>query len=190
MEFDWGIFFSLFSVGAFWLGRAHYRHCRPVHCLLVYWPDIRFSFCFALSSITLLVKRGSRRTLYFGFAAAPAADMVLLVFIYNLPQLLFPPHSRCSTSHSVYRQAAGGIDDGVDRSSLWPIHHMTACFLVGLKRAKTKRAYISSLALSGHSAAIIIPQAFVSPAHALINEYITIIKLSSFCQLFRCRNCC
>jgi len=84
MEFDWGYFFSLFSVGAFW------QACITVIVVssLSWFIGLVLGFLLACAKLSgpRWLKVPVELYIWF-FRSVPL--MVLLVFVYNLPQL-FP----------------------------------------------------------------------------------------------------
>jgi polar amino acid transport system permease protein len=84
MEFDWGYFFSLFSVGAFW------QACVTVIVVssLSWFIGLVLGFLLACAKLSgpRWLKVPVELYIWF-FRSVPL--MVLLVFVYNLPQL-FP----------------------------------------------------------------------------------------------------
>ncbi len=102
MAFDWGYFFSLFSIGAFW------QACVTVIVISTLSCGIGLVVGFLLACAKLSAPRWVKIPveLYIWFFRSVPL-MVLLVFVYNLPQLF--PGDPAAARGAVYRRA--GVDD-------------------------------------------------------------------------------
>ncbi len=111
-----------------------------------------------------------RRTLYLVFRSVPL--MVLLVFVYNLPQL-FPVTQPLLGVPFI----AGLVSMTVTEAAYMAEIHRGG--LLSVAKGQSEAGHALSFSFIGIQRLIVIPQAFRISLPTLINEYITIIKLSS-----------
>ncbi|MEX5575560.1 amino acid ABC transporter permease/ATP-binding protein [Pseudomonas lijiangensis] len=167
MAFDWAYFFSLFSVSAFW------KACLTVVQLSTLSWFIGLVLGFLLASAKLSVHAWLRMpaSLYIWlFRSIPL--LVLLVFVYNLPQL-FP------VTGSVLSQP---FYSGLIALVLTETAYMAEIHRGGLLSVlKGQREAAKALGIRGVGAQrlVIIPQAIRISLPTLTNEYVTIVKLTS-----------
>ncbi|MBX8549449.1 amino acid ABC transporter permease/ATP-binding protein [Pseudomonas cichorii] len=167
MAFDWAYFFSLFSVSAFW------KACLTVVQLSTLSWFIGLVLGFLLASAKLSVHAWLRvpASLYIWlFRSIPL--LVLLVFVYNLPQL-FP------VTGSVLSQP---FYSGLIALVLTETAYMAEIHRGGLLSVlKGQREAAKALGIRGVGAQrlVIIPQAIRISLPTLTNEYVTIVKLTS-----------
>ena len=167
MEFDWGYFFSLFSVGAFW------QACVTVVVVssLSWFIGLILGFLLACAKLSgpRWLKIPVELYIWF-FRSVPL--MVLLVFVYNLPQL-FPATQPLLGVPFI----AGLVSMTVTEAAYMAEIHRGG--LLSVARGQSEAGHALSFSFIGIQRLIIIPQAFRISLPTLINEYITIIKLSS-----------
>ena len=167
MEFDWGYFFSLFSVGAFW------QACITVIVVssLSWFIGLILGFLLACAKLSgpRWLKVPVELYIWF-FRSVPL--MVLLVFVYNLPQL-FPATQPLLGIPFI----AGLVSMTVTEAAYMAEIHRGG--LLSVAKGQSEAGHALSFSFIGIQRLIIIPQAFRISLPTLINEYITIIKLSS-----------
>ncbi|ROS22904.1 amino acid ABC transporter permease/ATP-binding protein [Raoultella terrigena] len=167
MEFDWGYFFSLFSIGAFW------QACVTVIVVssLSWFIGLVLGFLLACAKLSgpRWLKVPVELYIWF-FRSVPL--MVLLVFVYNLPQL-FPLTQPLLGVPFI----AGLVSMTVTEAAYMAEIHRGG--LISVAKGQSEAGHALSFSFIGIQSLIIIPQAFRISLPTLINEYITIIKLSS-----------
>ncbi|HWV08016.1 MAG TPA: amino acid ABC transporter permease/ATP-binding protein [Pseudomonas sp.] len=167
MQFEWSYFFSLFSMPAFWLA------CWTVVKLSALAWLIGLVLGFGLASAKQADSRWLRlpaSTYVWFFRSVPL--LVLLIFVYNLPQLL--PGSGGLLSQPFY---AGLIALVLTEAAYMAEIHRGGLLSVAKGQREAARALgISSL---GTQRLIVVPQAFRIALPTLTNEYVTIVKLTS-----------
>ncbi|MFF7710844.1 ABC transporter permease subunit [Pseudomonas sp. NPDC007930] len=167
MVFDWPYFFSLFSVSDFWWA------CLTVVELSALAWFIGMVLGFGLASAKLSAHAWVRvpaAVYVWFFRSVPL--LVLVVFVYNLPQL-FP--------------ASGAVLSNPFYSGLFALVVTEAAYMAEIHRgglisvAKGQREAGRALGIGGlgMQRLIVIPQAFRISLPTLINEYITVVKLTS-----------
>ncbi|WNW13786.1 amino acid ABC transporter permease/ATP-binding protein [Pseudomonas sp. DTU_2021_1001937_2_SI_NGA_ILE_001] len=167
MAFDWAYFFSLFSVSAFW------KACLTVVQLSALSWSIGLVLGFVLASAKLSAHAWLRvpAGLYIWlFRSIPL--LVLLIFVYNLPQL-FP--------------ATGGVLSQPFYAGLIALVLTETAYMAEIHRGgllsvlKGQREAAKALGIRGLGAQrlVIIPQAIRIALPTLTNEYVTIVKLTS-----------
>ncbi len=167
MAFEWAYFFSLFSVQAFW------KACLTVVQLSTLAWTLGLVLGFLLASAKLSAHAWLRLPagLYIWlFRSIPL--LVLLVFVYNLPQL-FP--------------AAGGVLSQPFYSGLIALVLTETAYMAEIHRGgllsvlKGQREAAKALGIRGlgEQRLVIIPQAIRISLPTLTNEYVTIVKLTS-----------
>ncbi|MCS3432698.1 amino acid ABC transporter permease/ATP-binding protein [Klebsiella sp. BIGb0407] len=167
MAFDWGYFFSLFHVEAFW------QACLTVIVV----SSLSWFMGLVLGFILACVKMSGPRWLrvpvelyIWFFRSVPL--IVLLVFVYNLPQL-FPVTQPLLGIPFI----AGLVSMTVTEAAYMAEIHRGG--LLSVAKGQAEAGHALSFSFFGIQRLIIIPQAFRISLPTLINEYITIIKLSS-----------
>jgi len=167
MAFDWGYFFSLFHVEAFW------QACLTVIVV----SSLSWLMGLVLGFILACVKMSGPRWLkvpvelyIWFFRSVPL--IVLLIFVYNLPQL-FPITQPLLGIPFI----AGLISMTVTEAAYMAEIHRGG--LLSVAKGQSEAGHALSFSFPGIQRLIIIPQAFRISLPTLINEYITIIKLSS-----------
>ena len=167
MPFEWSYFFSLFSMPAFWAA-----------C----WTVVKLSSLAWLLGLVLGFGLASAKQAASRWLSAPAAIyvwffrsvplLVLLIFVYNLPQLM--PASCKVLSNPFY-------------SGLFALVLTEAAYMAEIHRggllsvAKWQREAARALGIGrlGTQSLIVVPQAFRIALPTLTNEYVTIVKLTS-----------
>ncbi|MFV3411489.1 amino acid ABC transporter permease/ATP-binding protein [Pseudomonas nitroreducens] len=167
MQFDWSYFFSLFSLPDFW------KACVTVIELSTLTWLIGMVLGFFLACAKLSGSRWLRAptALYIWFFRSVPL-LVLVVFVYNLPQL-FP--------------ASGVLLSNPFVSGLLALVLTEAAYMAEIHRgglisvAKGQKEAGRALAMGGIGIQrlIVIPQAFRISLPTLINEYVTVVKLTS-----------
>ncbi|EPK2048583.1 amino acid ABC transporter permease, partial [Klebsiella pneumoniae] len=167
MAFDWGYFFSLFSIGAFW------QACVTVIVVSTLSWGIGLVVGFLLACAKLSAPRWVKIPveLYIWFFRSVPL-MVLLVFVYNLPQL-FPVTQPLLGVPFI----AGLVSMTVTEAAYMAEIHRGG--LLSVAKGQSEAGHALSFSFIGIQRLIVIPQAFRISLPTLINEYITIIKLSS-----------
>ncbi|MCU1751387.1 amino acid ABC transporter permease/ATP-binding protein [Pseudomonas sp. 6D_7.1_Bac1] len=167
MQFDWSYFFSLFADSAFW------QACVTVIELssLAWFIGMLLGFLLASAKLSASpwLKLPSAVYIWF-FRSIPL--LVLVVFVYNLPQL-FP--------------MTGSVLSNPFYSGLFALVITEAAYMAEIHRgglisvAKGQKEAGRALGISflGLQRLIVIPQAFRISLPTLINEYITVVKLTS-----------
>ncbi|NWD68744.1 amino acid ABC transporter permease/ATP-binding protein [Pseudomonas gingeri] len=167
MQFDWPYFFSLFSMPAFW------QACVTVIELSALAWFIGMLLGFVLASAKLSVSPWLRlpaATYIWFFRSIPL--LVLVVFVYNLPQL-FP--------------ITGGVLSNPFYSGLLALVVTEAAYmaeihrggLISVAKGQKEAGRALGIGVLGLQRLIVIPQAFRISLPTLINEYITVVKLTS-----------
>lgn len=167
MNLDWAYFFSLFSMADFW------RACVTVVIL----STLSWALGLGLGFLVACAKMSTSRwialpaSVYIWFFRSVPL-LVLLVFVYNLPQL-FP-----STGSVLGVPFLAGLISLVitEAAYMAEIHRGG---LLSVAKGQREAGHALNIGFIGIQRTIVIPQAFRIALPALINEYITIIKLSS-----------
>ncbi|MBV6551337.1 amino acid ABC transporter permease/ATP-binding protein [Acinetobacter sp. UGAL515B_02] len=167
MEFDWEYFFSLFGFAEFW------QACVTVIIIssLSWFIGMILGFFLACAKVSAprWIKIPVELYIWF-FRSIPL--MVLLVFVYNLPQM-FPVTQPLLGVPFI----AGLISMTITEAAYMAEIHRGG--LLSVTKGQNEAGHALSFGFLGIQRLIIIPQAFRIALPTLINEYITIIKLSS-----------
>ena len=167
MQFDWSYFFSLFSLPDFW------KACVTVIQLsaLAWFIGMLLGFLLATAKLSQspLVRAPAAAYIWF-FRSIPL--LVLVVFVYNLPQLF--PGSGPILSDPFY---SGLLALVVTEAAYMAEIHRGGLISVAKGQKEAGRAL--GVGLFGMQRLIVIPQAFRISLPTLINEYITVVKLTS-----------
>ncbi|SDI81396.1 polar amino acid transport system permease protein [Pseudomonas flavescens] len=167
MPFEWSYFFSLFSMPAFWAA------CWTVVKLSAMAWLIGLVLGFGLAS----AKQASSRwlsvpaSIYVWFLRSVPL-LVLLIFVYNLPQLL--PASGKLLSNPFY---AGLIALVLTEAAYMAEIHRGG--LLSVARGQREAARALGIGRLGTQRLIVVPQALRIALPTLTNEYVTIVKLTS-----------
>jgi len=167
MPFEWSYFFSLFSMPAFWAA-----------C----WTVVKLSSLAWLLGLVLGFGLASAKQAASRWLSTPAAIyvwffrsvplLVLLIFVYNLPQLM---------------PASGKVLSNPFYAGLFALVLTEAAYMAEIHRggllsvAKGQREAARALGIGrlGTQRLIVVPQAFRIALPTLTNEYVTIVKLTS-----------
>ncbi len=167
MSLDWDYFFSLFTMTAFWKASV----------TVVTISTLSWIIGLVLGFIVASAKMSSFRWLslpakvyVWFFRSVPL--LVVLVFVYNLPQL-FP-----STQPVLGVPYLSGLISLVitEAAYMAEIHRSG---LLSVAKGQKEAGHALNIGFLGIQRLIVIPQAFRISMPTLINEYVTIIKLSS-----------
>ena len=167
MPFEWSYFFSLFSMPSFWAA-----------C----WTVVKLSSLAWLLGLVLGFGLASAKQAASRWLSVPAAIyvwffrsvplLVLLIFVYNLPQLM---------------PASGKVLSNPFYAGLFALVLTEAAYMAEIHRggllsvAKGQREAARALGIGrlGAQRLIVVPQAFRIALPTLTNEYVTIVKLTS-----------
>lgn len=167
MSLDWQYFFSLFTLSAF------YEACVVVILLSVLAWTIGAVLGFVVACAKLSDKKWlSIPTSVFVWFFRSVPLLVVLVFVYNMPQL-FP-------STGAYLGVpffAGLVSLVVTEAAYMAEIHRSG--LLSVAKGQKEAGHALSIGFFGIQRIIIIPQAVRVSMPAMINEFVTIIKLSS-----------
>ena len=167
MPFDWNYFFSLFSLPSFWAA------CWTVIKLSALAWLIGLVLGFGLASAKQSASRWLRApaaTYVWFFRSVPL--LVLLIFVYNLPQLL--PASGKVLSNPFY---AGLIALVLTEAAYMAEIHRGG--LLSVAKGQREAARALGIRGLGTQRLIVVPQAIRIALPTLTNEYVTIVKLTS-----------
>ena len=167
MPFEWSYFFSLFSMPAFWAA------CWTVVKLSSLAWLIGLLLGFALASAKQAASRwlSAPASLYVWFFRSVPL-LVLLIFVYNLPQLV--PASGKLLSNPFY---AGLIALVLTEAAYMAEIHRGG--LLSVAKGQREAARALGIGRLGAQRLIVVPQAFRIALPTLTNEYVTIVKLTS-----------
>jgi polar amino acid transport system permease protein len=167
MQFEWSYFFSLFSLPAFWSAS---------------WTVVKLSALAWIIGLILGFGLASAKQAQSRWYSAPASIyiwffrsvplLVLLIFVYNLPQLL--PGSGPILSNPFY---AGLLALVLTEAAYMAEIHRGG--LISVARGQREAARALGISSLGAQRLIVIPQAFRIALPTLTNEYVTIVKLTS-----------
>jgi polar amino acid transport system permease protein len=167
MTFDWTYFFSLFSVYSFWRASV----------VVIILSTLSWGLGLVLGFLVASAKMSSKRwisypasTYIWFFRSVPL--LVLLVFVYNLPQLL--PSTGAFLGVPFF---AGLVSLVVTEAAYMAEIHRSG--LISVAKGQREAGHALNIGFAGIQRLIVIPQAVRISLPSLINEYVTIIKLSS-----------
>ena len=167
MSFDWDYLFSLFHLSDFWLASW-----TVVKLSILSWVlSIIVGFVLALGKLSKLgILRGPAKFYIWLFRSLPL--LVLLIFVYNLPQAL--PATSSLLTNPFW---AGLIAMVLSESAYVAEIHRGG--LLSIPKGQGEAAKALGIKYSGIQWLVIIPQALRVALPALANEYIAIVKLTS-----------
>lgn len=167
MQFEWSYFFSLFSVSDFW------ESCITVIELsgLAWFIGMLLGFLLASAKLSTTRWISVPASIYIWFFRSVPL-LVLVVFVYNLPQMF--PFTREVLSNPFY---SGLLALVVTEAAYMAEIHRGGLISVAKGQKEAGRAL--GIGLIGLQRLIVIPQAFRISLPTLINEYITVVKLTS-----------
>ncbi|HBP30769.1 MAG TPA: amino acid ABC transporter permease/ATP-binding protein [Advenella kashmirensis] len=167
MDFDWEYTFGLLKDENFWLATL-----TVIELSLLAWVSgIVFGFILALgkrSSIGI-VSLACGSYIWF-FRSLPL--LVLLIFVYNLPQI-YPASSALLASPFISGLIALTLSEA---AYIAEIHRGG---LNSVQKGQIEAGRALGIKYSGIQKLIIIPQAFRIALPSLVNEYVSIVKLTS-----------
>jgi His/Glu/Gln/Arg/opine family amino acid ABC transporter permease subunit len=167
MSLDWEYFFSLFTMSAFW------KACVTVVVLSTLSWGIGLVLGFFVASAKMSPYRWLNlpaKVYVWFFRSVPL--LVVLVFVYNLPQL-FPATGGFLGVPFI----AGLVSMVVTEAAYMAEIHRGG--LLSVAKGQKEAGHALNLGYFNIQRLIVIPQAIRISMPTLINEYVTIIKLSS-----------
>ncbi|WP_213880537.1 amino acid ABC transporter permease/ATP-binding protein [Pseudomonas sp. dw_358] len=167
MTFDWSYFLSLFSMPSFWEASLTVIELSGLAWLIG--MVLGFLLASAKLSSSRLLSVPAGIYIWF-FRSVPL--LVLVVFVYNLPQLL---------------PGTGGVLSNPFNSGLLALVVTEAAYmaeihrggLISVVKGQKEAGRALGVGTLGMQRLIVIPQAFRISLPTLINEYITVVKLTS-----------
>lgn len=167
MMFDWDYMFSLFSVSDFW-----WASWTVIKLSLASWGlSIIIGFILALGKQSRFAVLSIPSNLYIWFFRSLPL-LVLLIFVYNMPQLL--PSTSTLLSEPFW---AGLIAMVLSESAYVAEIHRGG--LISIPKGQGEAARALGIRYVGTQWLVVIPQALRVALPALANEYISIVKLTS-----------
>jgi His/Glu/Gln/Arg/opine family amino acid ABC transporter permease subunit len=167
MSLDWEYFFSLFTIMIFW------KACVTVVTI----STLSWVISLVLGFFVASAKMSSSRWLFMPakvfvwfFRSLPL--LVVLVFVYNLPQLFPSTHSFFGVPY-----LAGLFSLVITEMAYMAEIHRSG--LLSVSKGQKEPGHALNIGFFGIKRIVVIPQAIRISMPALINEYVTIIKLSS-----------
>ena len=167
MQFDWSYFFSLFSMSDFWAASLTVIELST----LAWFLGMLLGFVLASAKLSRSPLLRIPASIYIWFFRSIPL-LVLVVFIYNLPQLL--PGTGPILSVPFY---SGLLALVVTEAAYMAEIHRGGLISVAKGQKEAGRAL--GIGVFGLQRLIVIPQAFRISLPTLINEYITVVKLTS-----------
>ncbi|MDR7379391.1 polar amino acid transport system permease protein [Rhodoferax ferrireducens] len=167
MDLDWSYFWSLFSMGVFW------RACVTVVQLgsLAWGLGLVLGFFLACARISSTGWISALAGAYIWlFRSVPL--LVLVVFVFNLPQIF--PASRSVIGEPFF---AGLLAMVLTEAAYMAEIHRGG--LLSVARGQREAGRALAFGRLGAMRLIVVPQAFRIALPTLINEFVTIIKLTS-----------
>ncbi|WP_417595959.1 amino acid ABC transporter permease/ATP-binding protein [Oceanospirillum sp.] len=167
MMFDWDYMFSLFSLSDFWVASLTVIKLSVASWLL----SIVFGFVLALGkqSDFALFNMASKFYIWL-FRSLPL--LVLLIFVYNMPQML------PSTSGLLSDPFWSGLIAMVLCESAY-VAEIHRGGLLSIPKGQGEAARALGIRFLGIQWLVVIPQALRVALPSLVNEYISIVKLTS-----------
>ncbi|RVU85613.1 amino acid ABC transporter permease/ATP-binding protein [Leucothrix sargassi] len=167
MNLDWAYFFSLFTMASFW------QACVTVVLIstLSWFIGMVIGFFIASAKMSSSPWLSWPASIYIWFFRSVPL-LVVLVFVYNLPQL-FP-----ATGPYLGVPFIAGLFSLVitEAAYMAEIHRGG---LLSVAKGQREAGHALNIGFFGVQRLIVIPQAFRISLPTLINEYVTVIKLSS-----------
>ncbi|MCP2071744.1 UNVERIFIED_ORG: polar amino acid transport system permease protein [Pseudomonas lini] len=167
MQFDWDYFFSLFTLADFWAASLTVIELST----LAWFLGMLLGFVLASAKLSSVHWLRIPASLYIWFFRSIPL-LVLVVFVYNLPQLL--PGAGPVLSVPFY---SGLLALVVTEAAYMAEIHRGG--LISIAKGQKEAGRALGLGLLGVQRLIVIPQAFRISLPTLINEYITVVKLTS-----------
>jgi polar amino acid transport system permease protein len=167
MEFDWTYTLSLLWHRDFWEATWVVIELSVLTWLI----SIFLGFLLALGKQSSIPVLGSLCSAYVWFFRSLPL-LVLLVFVYNLPQIL--PWTSSALSNAFI---AGLIAMSLSEAAYVAEIHRGG--LIAVSKGQTEAGRALGFRYVGLQRLIVLPQAFRVSLPSLVNEYITIVKLTS-----------
>lgn len=167
MQFEWSYFLSLFSMPSFWA--ACWTVVKLSTMAWLIGLVLGFGLASAKQSDTWSIRAPASAYVWF-FRSIPL--LVLLIFVYNLPQLF--PATGSVLSQPFY---AGLIALVLTEAAYMAEIHRGGLLSVPIGQREAARAL--GIRPLGAQRLIVVPQAFRISLPTLTNEYVTIVKLTS-----------
>ena len=167
MQFDWSYFFSLFSMSDFWAASLTVIELST----LAWFLGMLLGFVLASAKLSRSPLLRIPASIYIWFFRSIPL-LVLVVFIYNLPQLL--PGTGPILSVPFY---SGLLALVVTEAAYMAEIHRGG--LISIAKGQKEAGRALGIGVFGLQRLIVIPQAFRISLPTLINEYITVVKLTS-----------
>ncbi|KRW60931.1 amino acid ABC transporter permease/ATP-binding protein [Pseudomonas sp. TTU2014-080ASC] len=167
MQFEWSYFFSLFSMPAFWA--ASWTVVKLSSLAWIIGLILGFALASAKQSSSRWYSAPASVYVWF-FRSVPL--LVLLIFVYNLPQLL--PGSGAILSNPFY---AGLLALVLTEAAYMAEIHRGG--LISVAKGQREAARALGIRTLGTQRLIVVPQALRIALPTLTNEYVTIVKLTS-----------
>jgi polar amino acid transport system permease protein len=167
MELNWSYFFSLFSMGMFWRAVVTVVQLGTLSWCI----GLLLGFVVASAELSGMAwLRGLSKVYVWFFRSVPL--LVLLVFVFNLPQI-FPASGPVLSIPFV----SGLISLVLTETAYMAEIHRGGLLSVSKGQREAGRAL--GLGFLGVQTRIVVPQAFRIALPTLVNEYVTVIKLTS-----------
>ena len=167
MQFDWSYFISLFSMSSFWEASLTVIELSALAWFIG--MLLGFGLASAKLSATPLLRIPASIYIWF-FRSIPL--LVLVVFVYNLPQLF--PSAGSVLSVPFY---SGLLALVVTEAAYMAEIHRGG--LISVLKGQKEAGRALGVGALGLQRLVVIPQAFRISLPTLINEYITVVKLTS-----------
>ncbi|RLM28268.1 amino acid ABC transporter permease/ATP-binding protein [Brenneria alni] len=167
MIFDWAYFFSLFSMRSFWQASV-----TVVELSVLSWL-ISLALGFIMASVRQsgpVWLRGVSQIYIWLFRSVPL--LVLVVFVYNLPQML--PATGSVLGNAFF---AGLIATVLAETAYMAEIHRGG--LISVAKGQHEAGHALGIRFLGVQRLVVIPQALRISLPSLINEFITIVKQTS-----------
>jgi polar amino acid transport system permease protein len=167
MELDWTYFFSLFSMGIFWRAVVTVVELGSLSWVI----GLLLGFVVASAEISSMWWLRSLAKVYVWFFRSVPL-LVLLVFVFNLPQIL------PSTGPVLSIPFISGLISLVltETAYMAEIHRGG---LLSVSKGQREAGRALGLGFLGVQSRIVIPQALRIALPTMVNEYVTVIKLTS-----------
>ncbi|TDV11447.1 amino acid ABC transporter permease/ATP-binding protein [Paraburkholderia caballeronis] len=167
MTFDFGYFLSLFALPAFW------RACATVVELSALSWALGLVLGFLLATAKLSRSRwlSMPASVYVWFFRSVPL-LVLIVFVYNLPQMF--PAAGAALSHPFFSGLVALVL--TETAYMAEIHRGG---LLSVSKGQHEAGAALGIRAFGQQRLVVIPQAFRVALPALINEFVTCVKLTS-----------
>jgi polar amino acid transport system permease protein len=167
MELNWTYFFSLLSMAMFWRAVVTVVELGTLSWL----TGLLLGFLVASAELsTMLWLRSLAKVYVWFFRSVPL--LVLLVFVFNMPQI-FPAAGPFLSVPFI----SGLISLVLTETAYMAEIHRGGLLSVSKGQREAGRAL--GLGFLGIQARIVVPQAFRIALPTLVNEYVTVIKLTS-----------